>query len=154
KELAELRKLLQDKAGQAQKLFTINVQGEPFRGDPAAGVGIMEFSDFECPYCGTYAREIYPKIEQEYVKPGKAKYFFRDLPAPEHLNALAAARAARCAGEQDRFWEMHDLLFKAQLGLAETNLVSYAQSLGLDAEKFNECLSSGRYTENIQLSAD
>ena len=160
KELEEIKKLLQEKQPlavmpgkpTAPSPISLNVHGEPFRGDGRAKVGMMEYSDFECSFCGKYAREIYPKIDKDYIQTGKVKYFFRDLPAPEHANALLAARAARCAGEQGKFWEMHDLLFVAQSALAEPDLASHAQALGLEAGKFGECLSSGRYSNNIRMS--
>ena len=152
-ELDAIKRLLQEKpASSAPKVTTVNVHGEPFRGDKGAKVAIMEFSDFECSYCAKYAHEVYPIVETDYIKTGKVKYFFRDLPAPEHSNAMAAAQAARCAGDQGKFWQMHDLLFAAQGALARSNLVTYAQELGLEAKAFDECLSNGLYAGNIRLS--
>lgn len=113
----------------------------------------MEFSDFECSYCAKYVRDVYPAIEKDYIKSGKVKYFFRDLPAPDHPNAMAAAQAARCAADQGKFWEMHDLLFAAQGALAQSNLVADAQALGLDQAQFSKCISSGIYSGSIRLSA-
>src|SRR5260221_459521 len=84
------------------------VHGEPFRSDAHARVAIIEYSDFECPLCRQFARDVYPLIDAAYIHSGKVKYFFRDLPLPMHPHALPAARAARCAGEQGKFWEMHD----------------------------------------------
>ncbi|PWU16272.1 MAG: hypothetical protein C5B50_13900 [Verrucomicrobia bacterium] len=136
----------------APKVFSIDVTGEPFRGSAQAQTAIMEYSDFECSYCAHYARDVYPALERDFIKTGKLKYFFRDMPAREHLHALQAAEAARCAGEEGKFWEMHDVLFAAQPALAETNLLSYAQLLGIDGEKFRECLLSGRHTNSIHLS--
>jgi protein-disulfide isomerase len=133
------------------RLFSINVHGEPFRGEGTARVAIMEYSDFACSYCARYVRELYPQIETTYVKTGKVKYFFRDL--PEHANASLPAQAARCAGDQGKFWEMHDMLFAAQPALDETNLLAYATSLGLDKQKFSVCLSEGTYAEAIRQSA-
>ena len=80
------------------------------------------------------------------------RYYFRDLPLPSHTFALAAAQAARCAGEQGKFWEMHDLLFANQTTLAPPNLTKRAHELGLDEAKFSECLSSGKYRDNIRRS--
>ena len=160
KEIEELKKLLQEKPGRADyaanpampNIIPVNVHGEPFKGDGRARVAIMEYSDFDCSFCAKYAREIYPLIDEDYVKAGRIKYFFRDLPAREHTNALAKARAARCAGEQGKFWEMHDRLFADQSASAGPDFTSHAQALELDTKKFNECLSGGRYVENIQLS--
>jgi protein-disulfide isomerase len=159
KELEQIRALLQEKSDKItvapappppSKLITLNLKGEPFRGEASARVAIVEYSDFACPFCAEYVRDTFPNIEKNYLKPGKVKYFFRDLPAPEHTNALAAACAARCAGEQGKFWEMHDLLFAAQSAFSPKDLTSYAQGLGLDTTQFNQCLASGKYEQVIR----
>jgi protein-disulfide isomerase len=126
---------------------------EGFRGDSGAAVAIVEYADFECPYCGQYEHDIYPQISKDYIQTGKVKYFFRDLPLPMHPRAMGAARAARCAGEQGKFWEMHDSLFAKQNAIRDVDMPGRAQELGLDAAKFSECLSSDRYTDEIKASA-
>src|SRR5947207_10826999 len=75
-------------------IIPLNVHGEPFKGDAHAKVAIVEYSDFDCSFCATYAHDIFPLIDDDYIKPGKVKYFFRDLPAREHTNALFKAQAA------------------------------------------------------------
>jgi len=156
KELQAIRKILQSfqeaSGPQPPSEIALPVAGEPFKGSAAARVAIIEYSDFQCPYCGEYAREIYPRLDSSYVKSGKVRYYFRDLPGPSHTFALGAARAARCAGEQGKFWEMHDSLFATQTTLAPPDLTKRAQELGLDQAKFNECIASGRYTDNIRRS--
>ena len=159
-ELAEIKQLLLEKPARvdyparsaAPGAISINVQGEPFRGDRRARVAIMEYSDFDCSFCAKYAQEVYPQIEKEYIQPGRIKYFFRDLPGPGETNALLKARAARCAGDQGKFWEMHDRLFATQTDPAGQDLAAQARWLGLDAEKFSACLTTDRYLENIRLS--
>lgn len=133
--------------------ISLDIHGEPFRGGTQAPVAIMEYSDFDCSFCARYEREIYPQLDANYIQPGKIKYFFRDLPAPEHTNSLFKARAARCAFEQGKFWQMHDALFGDQSASAGPQLVALAQSLGLDATSFEACLSSDRYTDAILRSA-
>jgi protein-disulfide isomerase len=128
-------------------------QDESFRGESGATVAIVEYADFECPYCGQYEHEVYPQISKDYIQTGKVKYFFRDLPLPMHPRAMGAARAARCAGEQGKFWEMHDSLFAKQNTIREADMPGRAQELGLDSAKFSECLSSDRYTDQIKQSA-
>jgi protein-disulfide isomerase len=81
------------------------------------------------------------------------KYFFRDLPLPMHPHAMGAARAARCAGEQGKFWEMHDSLYAKQNALRDVDMTERAQELGLDTRKFSECLSSDRYMNEIKQRA-
>jgi len=127
--------------------------GEPFRGQSGATVAIVEYADFECPYCGQYEHEVYPQISKDYIQTGKVKYFFRDLPLPMHPRAMGAARAAHCAGEQGKYWEMHDSLFAKQNAIREADMPDKAKELGLDTAKFSECLSSDRYTDEIKRSA-
>jgi protein-disulfide isomerase len=126
--------------------------GESARGDNSATVAIVEYADFECPYCGQYEHDIYPQISKDYIQTGKVKYFFRDLPLLMHPHALIAARAAHCAGEQGKYWEMHDSLFAKQNTIREADMPGRAQELGLDSAKFSECLSSDRYTDQIKQS--
>jgi len=135
------------------KLVSLNVHGEPFRGDRRARIAMVEYSDFDCSFCAKYAKDVYPRIDQDYVKPGKIRYFFRDLPPPGQTNALLKARTARCAGEQDKFWEVHDLLFTEPSVPVDQKLALQGPALGLDLDKLNQCLASGRYTENIERSA-
>jgi protein-disulfide isomerase len=128
----------------------LDIRGEDFRGDADARVAIVEYADFECPYCGEYERKTFPQILSDYIETGKVKYFYRDLPLPVHTRALPAARAARCAGEQGKYWEMHDSLFAKQNALSDPAILDRAQTLGLDGAKFTECVSSERYTAGIQ----
>jgi protein-disulfide isomerase len=153
-ELKELKALLQQ-GGQpgGQQTQMLNIKGEAFKGDETAKVAIIEYSDFECPFCGKYAREVFPQVVQNYVKTGKVRYYYRDLPLPMHPNAFPAARAARCAGEQGKFWEMHDSLFANQAALTKNDISARAGSIGLDVSKFNECLASDRYGDIIRKSA-
>jgi len=159
KELEDIKHFLQERSMRTNTVNkpavpavdSVNVRGEPFRGTHAAGVAIIEYSDFDCSFCGRYAREIYPRVDRDYVKPGKLRYFFRDLPESKETNSWFRARAARCAGDQGKFWELHDLLFNAQSG-SQQDVISLAQALGLNTEVFNECLSGGKYLVNIENS--
>jgi protein-disulfide isomerase len=161
-ELQEIRVLLQEGnsrqeapvARRAPELLTVSVFGEPFKGSPAARVAILEYSDFDCSYCAKYATEIYPLIDHAYIKAGQVKYFFRDLPGPEHPGARFKAKVARCAGDQDRFWEAHDHLFREQRPFDGPGMARFTQDLGLDEVRFQACLTSNRYIEAIQRSAD
>jgi len=155
-QLIELKRLLQaNSAGPVpfQQPANVNVHGAPSLGDSTARVAIVEYGDFECPACGAYWHEVYPQIETNYVKTRKIKYFFRDLPMPMHSHAIPAARFARCAGEQGKFWEMHDTLFSNQKALAEKEVSERAQGLGLDGAKLTQCFASDRYSDDIRKSA-
>jgi protein-disulfide isomerase len=131
---------------------TLNVGGEPFKGSASARVAILEYSDFDCSYCATYAREIYPLIDHTYIQAGTVKYFFRDLPGPEHPNAPFKARLARCAGDQGRFWEAHDRLFRDQKPIDGAGLTQFTRDLGLDEAALRSCISSDSYLDAIQRS--
>jgi len=149
--LDELKQLLQPRQP-TPTVTSLSVRGETFRGDSGARVAIIEYADFECPYCGEYERKTFPQILSDYIATGKVKYFYRDLPLPMHARALPAARAARCAGEQGKFWEMHDSLFAEQNALSAPAVLARAQTLGLDTAKFTECQSSEKFTSDIQKS--
>ncbi len=160
KELAEIRQRLAEKPVRADYLakpvvpnvIPLNVHGEPFRGDPHARVAIVEYSNFECSFCGRFAREMFPRLNADYIQTGKVKYFFRDLTPPDETNALLQARALRCAGEQGKFWEMHDFMFGHQGELGGLGFELHTRALGLDGEKLNACLTNDRYAENIRRS--
>lgn len=161
RDLDELKALLKERLTRTETaampkpvdLITVNVTGEPFKGSPLARVAILEYSDFDCSFCATYANQIYPLLDHAYVQAGKIKYFYRDMPGKEHLNALFKARVARCAGDQDKFWEAHDLLFKDQRPFDAPGLAQFARTLSLDEAPFNACISSDRYLDAINRSA-
>lgn len=117
------------------------------RGDTSAPVTIVEFADYQCPYCEKVEASI-----QELLKkyPGKVNVAFRDFPLTAiHPNAQKASEAARCAGKQGKFWEFHDALFSAQAKLDEPGLKAEAHSLGLDDKAFSSCLESAEFARQI-----
>ena len=129
----------------------IPIAGAPVRGNANARVTMVEFSDFQCPFCGKYTRETWPQIENEYVKTGKMKVVFIDFPLESiHPQAFKAAEAANCAAEQRKYWEMHDHLFANQTALAATQLPEDAKALGLDAASFQQCLDTGKHAAAIR----
>ncbi len=91
-----------------------------------------------------------PQIEKEYVETGKLKHVFMDFPLPMHGNAMKAAEAGLCAGDQGKFWEIHDKLFENPQALGQESLLKNAEALGLDMTKFKECLDSGKHAEEIK----
>lgn len=117
----------------------IDVEGAPTRGAPMAPVTIVEFSDFECPYCGQ-AHPVLKRLLREHE--GQVRLVFKHYPLSAHHNALPAARATVAAGNQGKFWEMHDMLFEHQDALAEEDLEAYAEELGLDLERFRADMRS------------
>lgn len=131
------------------KRYDIPVDDDPFYGPKDAPITIVEFSDYECPFCTKWHNEVWPRIQADY--PDQVRLVYRDFPlAGLHENATAAAEAANCAGEQDAYWEYHAALFENQHGLSASAFGQYASELGLDAEAFEECLESDRHQEEIQ----
>jgi Na+/H+ antiporter NhaA len=117
------------------------------RGAPDAPVTVVEYGDYECPHCGRATKSVKALLESF---EGQVRFVFRHLPLPDvHPNAALAAEAAEAAGAQDAFWRMHDLLFAHQDALQITDLVRYAEQLGLDTARFQEDLRSGRFTPRV-----
>lgn len=128
----------------------VSEDDDPVLGDKNAKVTIIEFSDYECPFCARFATQTLPQIKDQYVKTGKVKIVFRDFPLSFHANAQKAAEAAECADDQGKYWEYHDKLFANTQSLDVTSLKQYAKDLGLDATKFNSCLDTGKYTAEVK----
>ena len=125
----------------------LNMAGDFYRGNPDAKVVVIEFSDFQCPYCRRHVEETQPILDEDFVNTDKVLWVFKHYPLDFHPQAKAAAVAAECAADQQKFWEMHDLLFKnvEQWSVSDPAPVfaEYATELALDMEKFNSCLTAG-----------
>ena len=126
----------------------VSVDGAPFRGPATAPVTIVEFQDFQCPFC----KRVQPTLSQILSRYGdKVKLVYRDFPIESlHPEALLAHEAARCAGEQGKFWEYHDVLFGNAPAASPEQLDAYAKQVGIDVPTFKSCLSSGKYRDAIQ----
>jgi protein-disulfide isomerase len=131
----------------------IPVGASPAIGSENAKITVVIFSDFECQFCGEFARDQYPTIRARYIDTGKAKIVFKHFPLSQvHKQAEAAAEAAACAADQNRFWEYHDALFADQEHLDSLSLRTYAKYAGLDMVLFESCLTSGK--GKVQVEAD
>jgi protein-disulfide isomerase len=133
----------------------ISIQGDPVMGNKDAKVTLVEFTDYQCPFCGRAFRQTYPPVVAEYVKTGKVRYVIHNYPLTQlHPNAFRAAEAARCAQDQGKFWEMHNRLFGDQKALDEKGLEASAKALGLDTQRFDQCLTSDKYKTEIQSEVE
>jgi protein-disulfide isomerase len=136
-------------------------------GDPNAPVTIEEFSDFQCPFCERFHQETEPLLRQYYIETGKARFVYRSMGnfvsdniarsrgTPAKTESRDAAMAAYCAGEQDKFWDMHAHIFANALGedvgsFTDKRLKTIAETAGLDMAQFNSCYDSGKYEERVQ----
>jgi protein-disulfide isomerase len=116
-----------------------------------ARAAIVEFSDFQCAFCGRYARDTYRQIRTEFVETGRVAYAFVNYPLSKiHSNALTAALASTCAGDQHHFWDMHDALFAHQSALGASDAAQYGRDIGLDAAVFTRCLESADRKKDVQ----
>ena len=131
--------------------IVLGIDDDPLKGDQKARLVLVEFSDYQCPFCARFVRETLPEIDKNYIKTGKLKYVFRDFPITSaHKDAFKAALAAGCALDQGKFWEMHDRLFENQTAFTVYNLTQSAAAIGLDKDKFQKCLSNNEYETEIQ----
>lgn len=139
--IADVDKVVSD----YQLIYTAD---DPNLGNPQAGIQIVEFSDFQCPYCAQ-AHTIMRELLNKY--PNNFYYIYRDFPLEDiHPQARLAAEAAACAHEQQKFWPYHDLLFNDQSKLELGNLLNYATQVGIDSQNFTDCLKSGKYQSEVK----
>ena len=139
-------------SGEAVSLDPVSNEDQ-IMGNREAKVVLIEYGDFQCPYCGKFFKETEQVFRQTYVKEGRLQFVYRDY-AFLGKESIKTAEAARCAGDQNKFWEYHDYLFEHQNGenqgnFSDFNLKSFAEILGLNINSFNQCLDSGKYTRMI-----
>lgn len=150
KDLDDLKRLI--RGPQPKEDAVVSIQGAPAMGDSKAKVTVVEFSDYQCPFCARHNSQTLPQLVSDYVKTGKIKYVLRDFPLENmHPQALKAAQAARCAGDQGKYWEMHDKLVSNQRSLDARTFESYAKGLSMDVGSFNKCVESNKYAEKVRL---
>ena len=131
----------------------VEIGDAPVLGNNDAEITIIEYSDYECPFCSRFYQQTELLLRSEYIDTGKVRIAYKDFPLSSiHQNAQKAAEASRCAGEQGKYWEMHDLMFEKQSewssqGVAK--LKEYATELGMNQENFNSCLDTGKYASAV-----
>jgi protein-disulfide isomerase len=126
---------------------------EQARGSATAPLTMVEFTDYQCPYCRRFQAEVWPRLKHDYVDTGKLRFIVRDLPLSFHAGAKPAAEAAHCAAEQGKFWPMHDALLAKGAELSAQGLAQQARTLKLDVDRFDGCLASGKYAAAIERNA-
>ena len=154
RQLLEVKQLLQSRPATAPaapevRNVAVDLGNRPAKGSTAARLTLIEFSDYQCPYCARHTRDTDPQLQKEYVQTGKLRYVFFDMPLESlHKQAFKAAEASRCAGEQGKYWEMHERLFANQQALEPW--AAHAKALGLDATRFDACMSTGKFAGAIR----
>jgi protein-disulfide isomerase len=133
--------------------YDVPIDDDPILGNVKAPITIIEFSDYQCPYCQKWQAEVLPQITKKYGD--KVRLVYRDFPLYGlHAEAENAAMAADCAGEQKRYWEFHDLLFSGQKELGADTYTAYAKSLNMNMDNFKKCLDEQRYQKEVKADYD
>ena len=119
-----------------------------------APVTIVEFTDYQCPYCRRFQAESFPRLKHDWIDTGRVRFIVRDLPLAIHSAARFGAEAAHCAGAQGKFWPMHEALLKKDLQLNESEVLKLAATLGVDSAQLKDCIRGNRYEAAITKNAD
>jgi len=158
KELRQIRQLLekqQAKPGQPQeeaptRAKITDLSGVSMLGSKAAPITIVEYTDYQCPYCQRFHVTAFAELKKAYIDTGKVRFFSKDMPLDFHPNAMRAAMAARCAGEQGKFWELRDTMGANPNSLDLEHIVGFAADLKMDTNALRACIDSGKYKERVQ----
>jgi protein-disulfide isomerase len=132
---------------------SVEIGDAPMKGNASAPVTFVEFSDYECPFCGKFYTDVIIPLQKDYIDTGKVKLYFKDFPLNFHPNAQKAAEAARCVKEQKGdagYFAMHNLLFENQRSLTLENYKKWAKTIGVDSALFDSCLNSGKQAKAVQ----
>jgi protein-disulfide isomerase len=134
----------------------IGIDDDPQLGDANARVTIIEFGDYQCPYCRQFWRETFPRLKKEYIDTGKVRFIYRDYPQPVHPEAMLSAMAAECADDQGKYYEFHDKIFREQdrrgrdvVRYRAPELKRWAADITLDTTAFNACLDEERHKDEV-----
>jgi protein-disulfide isomerase len=159
KELREIKQLLarpqQQQAPAAPsvppKPENLTVKGDAIYvlGKSDAPLTLVEFTDYQCPFCGRFETTTFPEIKKNYIDTGKVRFILRDLPLDFHPFALKAAQSVHCAGDQGKYWEMKELVFKNQNKIDVDSLAGYAKDLSLNGDAFKSCMADGKHLKEI-----
>jgi protein-disulfide isomerase len=139
-------------AGQAVDLSSVSFEGEPSQGNPDAKVTVIEYSDYECPFCSKFYSESYGKLKTEYIDTGKINFIFKDFPLGFHEKAIPAAAAANCVLRDlgnEKYFEMHDMIFSNQNSMSDANYKKWALDLGMDSSSYDSCIVDSSILDEI-----
>jgi protein-disulfide isomerase len=154
RQLLEIKQLIQSRPAAAPaapdvRNVPIDLGNRPAKGSTAARLTLIEFSDYQCPFCARHTQDTNPQLQKEYVDSGKVRYVFFDMPLENlHKSAFKAAEATRCAGDQGKYWEMHERLFANQQMLEPWS--AHAKALDLDVAVFDTCMNSGKSANAVR----
>jgi len=143
----DTKKAVKEEVQEGEEVVDVSIDDDAIKGDENAKVTIIEFSDYECPFCKK-AEPTMKKILKNYE--GKVRWVYRDFPMSYHKNAQLAAEASEAAHAQGKYWEYHDLIYENTKNLKKADLIKYAEQLGLDVQQFTSDLESGKYTEEVK----
>ncbi len=156
KELREIKQLLarpqqQQAPSVPPKPENLTVKGDAIYvlGKSDAPLTLVEFTDYQCPFCGRFETTTFPEIKKNYIDTGKVRFILRDLPLDFHPFALKAAQSVHCAGDQGKYWEMKELVFKNQNKIDVDSLAGYAKDLSLNGDTFKSCMADGKHLKEI-----
>jgi protein-disulfide isomerase len=149
--LTESQRLLAAEVAAMRRTPIIDVAGAPARGSADAVVTLIEFSDYECPFCVRHFTETMPLLDRQYIQTGRIRYVFRDFPIDQlHPGAIRGHEAARCAADQGKFWDLHTRMFSPPGTHTDPQIEAKAAEAGVDIAALRTCLSSGRHLEEIR----
>ncbi len=132
------------------KTASAATKDRPTLGNPDAIVTVVEFTDYQCPFCSRFEKSTFKQLKQTYIDTGKVRWVVLDMPLSFHKDALLASQAAHCANEQNKFWDLRELFFQNQKKLQAEHIAQYAKQVGIQPEAFNQCINSNRYQQAIQ----
>ncbi len=159
KDIEEIKNLLRNRPQPVQPAqpaqppqdVVLTVGDAPFMGNKDARVTLVEFGDYQCPFCARHFSRTLPQLVADYIKSGKVKYVLRDFPLePLHPAAMKVAEAAHCASDEGKYWQMHDRLLARQAALDANKLLTEAEAVGLNVSVFQQCLDSGKYAAKVR----
>jgi protein-disulfide isomerase len=157
-ELRQIRQLLEKQGRPAQqaqdeaptRAKIADLTGVSMLGKKDAPLTIVEYTDYQCPFCQRFHVAAFPELKKNYIDTGKVRFYSKDMPLDFHANAMRAAMSARCAGEQGKFWELRDVMGQNPNQLDMDHIAGFADALKMDSKALRACVDSGKYKDPVQ----